>query len=115
MDETEAKEEVLKFTEALRSAGIRVVSVSYSGCGDEGHTEEPQFEDKDGAPVPQPSVPESVDPDTLCNLLAEFVPEGYQDGEGGWGTITFDVQKQKIVVQHNWYETVSNAEEPREI
>jgi hypothetical protein len=31
------------------------------------------------------------------------------------GTVTFDAQSQKIVVHHNWYETVSNPDEPREI
>ncbi len=107
MEEEELKQEVLKFTEALRSAGIRSVSVSYTGCGDEGRTEELQFEDDHGVPLEQPCVPTSVDLDTLAGLLAGFMPDGYQDGEGGWGTVRFNVQSQKIRVEHNWYETVA--------
>lgn len=36
MDDVEKKQEILKFTPALRDAGIRWVSVTYSGSGDEG-------------------------------------------------------------------------------
>jgi len=34
-----------------------------------------------------------------------FAPEGYEDGEGGHGTITFDLSTVKIRVEHNWYES----------
>ena len=115
MEEQEAKQELLKFTEVLRGAGIRAVSVTYSGCGDEGHTEAPQFEGAEGKPIEEKEACGSFDLDALGDLLATFVPEGYQDNEGGWGTITFDVQSAKICVEHNWYETVSHAEDPREV
>jgi hypothetical protein len=51
MRDQEAKQEVLKFTEALGNAGVRTGSVSYSGCGDEGRTEAPQFESAEGKPI----------------------------------------------------------------
>jgi hypothetical protein len=115
MDEEQAKQEVLKFTDALRDAGIGSVCVSYSGCGDEGQTEAPQCEGAQGDPLELRSLRKIFDLDRLGELLANFVPEGYEDGEGGWGTITFDVQSGKIRVEHNWYETVSHAVDPREI
>ena len=115
MEEQEAKQAVITFTDALRDAHIHSVTVSYSGCGDEGRTEEPQFEGADGKPVERPSVPEGFDLHTLGGLLANFIPEGYGNDEGGWGTITFDVQSGKIRVEHNWYEMVSHANNPREI
>jgi len=115
MEEQGAKQELLKLTEVLRVAGIRAVSVTYSGCGDEGHTEAPQFEGAEGKPTEEKDAGGSLDLDALGDLLATFVPEGYQDNEGGWGTITFDVQSGKVRVEHNWYETVSHAEDPREI
>jgi hypothetical protein len=52
---------------------------------------------------------------TLGDLLERFAPEGYEDGEGGFGTITFDLETLLIRVEHNWYETVSHPDEPREI
>jgi hypothetical protein len=115
MDDLTTKQEILKFTQALRTAGIRSISVSYSGSGDEGQTEAPQFENAEGAPIALPDSDNSLDVDTLGDLFSNFVPEGYQDGDGGWGEITFDVETGKIRMQHYWYETVSNPDEPREI
>ena len=115
MEEQEIKQAVLKFTKALSGAGIRVVSVSYSGCGDEGRTEAPQLEGVGGEPIEERNLGGSLDLDALGSLLASFVPEGYENDEGGWGTITFDVQSGMIRVEHNWYEPVSHTERPREI
>ena len=61
------------------------------------------------------SLPADLDTQKLGDLLERFAPEGYEDGEGGHGTITFDVQTGKIRVEHNWYEIVSNPADPREI
>jgi len=113
MDDQERKKQVLNFTETLRSAGVRSVSVSYSGCGDEGRCENLQFEDEGCAPIEQPDL-SGTDVEQLADLLEGFVPVGYQDGEGGFGTITFDVGAQTISVQDNSYETIIHAAEPRE-
>ena len=51
----------------------------------------------------------------LGDLLEGFAPEGYEDGDGGFGTVTFDLETLSIRVEHNWYETVSHPDEPREI
>jgi hypothetical protein len=115
MEEQETKQEVLKFTEALRNAGISSVCVSYSGCGDEGQTEAPQCEGPDGKALELRIPSKGFDLDALGDLLGTFVPDGYANDEGGWGTISFDVQGGKIRVEHNWYETVSHAVDPREI
>src|SRR5438105_284333 len=114
-EEQEAKQELLKFTEVLKNAGIRAVSVTYSGCGDQGRTEAPQLEGAAGNPIDVSDAGGTLDFDVLGDQLAKFVPEGYENDEGGWGTITFDVESGKIRVEHNWYETVSHAEDPREI
>ena len=115
MEEQEVKQAVIAFSDALRDAGIHTVTVSYNGYGDEGRAEAPQLEGADGKPVETPSVPQGFVLDTLGGLLANLAPEGYGNDEGGWGTITFDVQSGKIRVEHNWYETVSHAIDPREI
>ncbi len=111
----ERKMEVLKFTDQLRAAGITTVMVSYSGDGDEGRAEPPQFQDSADNPIDDSSLPEGLDIRKLGDLLEGFAPEGYEDGEGGHGTITFDLQTGKIRVEHNWYEIVSNPADPREI
>lgn len=114
-EEQKRKAEVLRFTEGLRSVGVSKVSVSYSGDGDEGRAEPPQFQDSAEKPIEESSLPSDLDTRKLGDLLESFGPEGYEDGEGGHGTVTFDVHTGKIRVEHNWYEIVSNPADPREI
>ena len=109
------KDEVLKFADGLRTAGVTKVTVSYYGDGDEGRAEPPQFQDAAGRPVEESHLPAELGIQTLGDLLEGFAPEGYEDGEGGFGTVTFDVQTLKIRVEHNWYETISHPDEPREV
>ena len=109
------KDEVLKFADGLRTAGVTTVMVSYYGDGDEGRAESPQLQDAADRPVDASGLPADLDIAALGDLLEGFAPEGYEDGDGGFGTVTFDVQTLKIRVEHNWYETVSHADEPREI
>jgi hypothetical protein len=116
MDENqERKQEVLKFTDKLRTAGIAKVSVSYSGCGDEGRSEEPQLQDFKAQPIDRWSLPIEIDIDQLGELLEDFAPTDYEDGDRGFGTVTFDIGSGKIRIEHCWYETVTREDEPREI
>ncbi|MFZ0333773.1 MAG: hypothetical protein WAN10_01345 [Candidatus Acidiferrales bacterium] len=114
-EEQKRKAEVLKFTDALRAAGVMKVTVRYSGDGDEGRAEPPQFQDSADNPIDESNLPSDLDARELGELLEGFAPEGYEDGEGGHGTITFDPQTGKIRVEHSWYEIVSNPTDPREI
>jgi hypothetical protein len=109
------KAEVLAFTDALRSVGVFKIAVSYSGDGDEGRAEPPQFQDSQDNPMDGSSLPSDIEFKKLADLLESFAPEGYEDGEGGHGTVTFDVQAGEIRVEHNWYEIVSNPADPWEI
>ena len=108
IDEQERKAQVLKFTSVLQSAGIAVVTVSYYGDGDEGRAEPLQFQDSDANPIDDSNLPRPLDVHTLSDLLEGFAPNGYEDGDGGHGTVTFDVRTGKIRIEHNWYELVSN-------
>jgi hypothetical protein len=111
----ERKMEVLKFTDRLRAAGVTKVTVSYTGDGDEGRAEPPQLQDAAGNPIDESSLQADLDTQKVGELLEGFAPEGYEDGEGGHGTIAFDLHTGKIRVEHNWYEIVSNPADPREI
>jgi hypothetical protein len=111
----ERKAEVLKFSDSLRAAGVARVTVSYYGDGDEGRAEPPQFQDATESPIEESLLPTDVNIHTLGDLLEGFAPEGYEDNEGGFGTVTFDVQALTIRVEHNWNEVVSHPDAPREI
>jgi len=111
----ETKAEVLKFSGGLRAAAVAKVTVSYYGDGDEGRVEPAQFQDADGNPIEESRLRIGLDLQTLSDLLESFAPEGYEDGEGGFGTVTLDLETLLIRVEHNWYETVSHPDEPREI
>ena len=111
----ERKAEVLKFADRLRTAGVARVMVSYYGDGDEGRAEPPQLQNAAEDALEESRLSTDLDIRRLGDLLEGFAPEGYEDGEGGFGTVTFDVQTLTIRVEHNWYETVSHPDEPREI
>ncbi|MGB6875389.1 MAG: hypothetical protein WBD87_05090 [Candidatus Acidiferrales bacterium] len=111
----ERKAEVLKFSDDLRTAGVAKVTVSYYGDGDEGRAEPPQCQDAAENPVEESRLPADLNLHTLGDLLEGFAPQGYEDGEGGFGTVTFDLETLTIRVEHNWHETVSHPDEPREI
>ena len=111
----ERKAEVLKFSIGLRAAAVAKVTVSYHGDGDEGRAEPLQFEDAAGNPLEESRLGVGLDLQKLGDLLENFAPDGYEDGEGGFGTITFDLETLLIRVEHNWYETISHPAEPREV
>jgi len=110
----ERKSEVLKFSDGLRAARVAKVIVNYYGDGDDGRAEPPQFQDTAGHPIEESLLPTDLNLQTLGDLLEGFAPEGYEDGDGGFGTITFDLGTLLIRVEHNWRETTSNPDEPRE-
>lgn len=102
------KAEVLKFKEQLIALGVVKVVVPYSGSGDQGFTEEAQFVGTDGGPV-------KVDcPEGLQDALDVYEPDSYQNGEGGFGDITYDVTTGKITVSQNYYETISRERDSEE-
>jgi len=113
-EDQKRKAEVLAFTEKLRAAGVAKISVSYSGCGDEGCSEEPQLQAPQAQSIDRSSLAIDIDIERLGELLADFAPTGYEDGDGGFGTVTFDIEREKIRLEHCWYETVSHEEKPRE-
>lgn len=115
IEEQKRKAKVLRFTSALRAAGASNVTVSYSGDGDEGRAESPEIQDAAGNPLEASRLPAKLDLRKLGDLLEGFAPQGYEDGDGGHGTVSFDVQTLIIRVEHHWYETVSHPDQPREI
>jgi hypothetical protein len=91
-DEQKRKAEVLTFSGVLRTAKVFKVSVSYSGDGDEGHSGPPQFQDPEDDPFDESNLPSDLDTGKLSDLLECFIPEGHENGYGGHGTVTINVQ-----------------------
>lgn len=87
----ERKTEVLKFSDGLRAAAVAKVTLSYYGDGDEGRADPARFEGADGNPIEESRLGVGLDLQKLSDLLESFAPEGYEDGEGGFGIVTFDV------------------------
>src|SRR5260370_16656884 len=100
--------EVLKFTDQLRAAGVTTVTVSYYGDGDEGRAEPAQFQDAAHNPIDDSSLQASLDIRKLGALLEGFAPAGYEDGEGGHGTIPFALPTPNIPVELNCYQIFTN-------
>ena len=73
---------------ALRASGVANVEADYSGYGDSGAIDGVQYRDKSG--------------------VYEFLPAGFENNEGGQGTLTLDVQDGRITRQHQENEVVSN-------
>jgi hypothetical protein len=118
---------------ALKKIGFSKVVCTYSGSGDDGWVEGPTF-------TPKAKATKAAR-ETLMNLnmiltwdqagpvreqkgiaLEEAVREiledaleskydGWEDGDGGSGTITWDVKTDKIKIQHNEYYTESRESE----
>lgn len=123
--------------EALKPHGIKKVIVEYYGGGDSGGTENIHLELENGETVPMPSGSVSFawnrsryNPETrdfekiegcleekpLTNALEDFAMHlvethhaGWENNDGGRGDVTFDIDKNEIVLDHEEYYTESNS------
>lgn len=94
---------------ALAAAGFTHVTMTYSGCGDEGNLNDIMAE------------PSTLDlSDELHTMLSDFgdafmdaVASGYENGEGGGSDLTFDIVERTFYadVYDNQVERVSSIEE----
>ncbi|MGH9455892.1 MAG: hypothetical protein ACRD2O_18210 [Terriglobia bacterium] len=95
----QAKTSLLALTGQLRGAGVRKVCASFNGYGDEGTIEGVEFLNADGDPVPRMRAEQFPKlEDSFCPLL----PDGYENNEGCSGTVSFDVEEGRVVVDANW-------------
>lgn len=100
---------------ALRDAGVHLVEVSYDGEGDNGQINAPDALDQDNNAidlrVPCPVVPDDQRPgtyDTLAELVEDFCwvllghyHDGFENNDGGYGTMTIAVATNTITLDHN--------------
>ena len=90
------REEILPQFAAL---GIANIEVSYSGYGDDGSIDGIQYHDPTGNRVDRTLIPTSLVED-LESCVYELLPAGFEIGEGAQGTLTIDVAKSTVTLQH---------------
>lgn len=109
----------------LKPLGIARVEIAYDGEGDSGQIEDISAYDekgKDRSKRLQQSV--TTDDGKRPSLLSEIVDDfawtvlqhfhdGYENNDGGFGTITLDVAEEKVIIEHSdrIMETVDSTDE----
>jgi hypothetical protein len=103
------REEVLP---ALRNHRVANIEAAYSGYGDSGAIDGVQYRDVAGQRVDRASLPKDVI-EQLENCVYEFLPSGFENNDGGQGTLTIDTQTAKVTIQHqeNYTETRDSTRE----
>lgn len=103
----------------LKELGAVTAVVSYYGEGDDGSINDVTAQDRDGKNIKLHA------PSAAYSALTSFSDEaiekhfgGYENNEGVTGTLTFFVEAkdkhpaQSVVLEHAWYVTKEEAEEP---
>lgn len=94
-DETRAK-----LRRALAALGVTKAELSYNGSGDEGNIEEATLSTEQKAEL---SIPYDLH-NRLADWAWDFVcgyHSGFQDNDGGFGTLTWDMATGAITLDHN--------------
>jgi hypothetical protein len=97
---------------ALKKLGIAVVQASYSGYGDSGCVDTIDYLDVNNKPIDITPLDPSLGP-KIERLFREFLPDGFENNEGGQGDITLAVQKGVVTIEHqeNHTETHNSTQE----
>ena len=96
----------------LKQWGVTKIEANYSGYGDSGSIDRIDYLDSAGEPMNMNLVRPASDPD-MENVIYEFLPSGFENNDGGQGTLTIDVSAGKVSLLHGDNETVTheNSEE----
>ena len=92
---------LLSLAAELRGLGATRLIAEYSGGGGEGRVEHAYAVGSDQ---------ELIDwraPAAVVEAFDGFLPLGFGDDEGGFGTVCFDLDRGSVVVQHNDYVLVT--------
>lgn len=85
-----------RITDGLAAAtNAKQIICSYSGEGDSGGIEEISFVPDIALDIPKPLYMQ------LEHSIEQFLPSGFENGDGGYGTITIDIEKQTVTREHS--------------
>lgn len=90
----------------LRDLRISEIVVNYSGSGDEGWIDEIN---------PNPREVEGLEDFFWEEVIGSTSHDGFHNGDGGYGTITWNIEADSIRMQHNDYFTDVTVHEVEEI
>jgi hypothetical protein len=91
---------------ALLACGVANIEVAYSGYGDSGAIDGVQFRDAAGLRVVRDNIPQGVR-EKLETCAYAFLPAGFENNDGGQGSLTIDLPTRKITLQHEQNEVVA--------
>lgn len=96
----------------LKQWGVSRVVVEYSGYGDSGGIDGIAYLDANGQAVNMALVKTASDP-AINEFAYECLPLGFENNEGGQGTLTIDVLAGTVTIAHseNYTATRDTAEE----
>jgi hypothetical protein len=99
----------------LKAAHIIIVSMAYSGSGDEGTTEPAKFfakfsDEPEVEIIPSGELSKKINSIFETILLEEL--GGWDQNEGSTGTFQLHVEAGELDINHNWY-VQSTEEDPR--
>lgn len=101
------KEQRAKIIATMREKGVKTLTCEYSGYNDSGEIQSITFAPEDDKDAPKDQIE-----DYLFAVLADNHP-GYELDAGCEGTITWDIDTDKIKIDHNqhYFETLSSTTE----
>jgi len=93
----------------LQSFGIEKVIGGYSGYGDSGDLHDLKCVGPEDKPV---EIDDALRA-TLVDFLYQYLPDGYENNDGGQGDVTLDLQTMRIELEHeqNIVDTKGSYEE----
>ena len=97
---------------ALRKHRVATVEAAYSGYGDWGAIDGVQYRDEAGERVDRTTIAQPL-VEQLETCIYEFLPSGFENTDGGQGTLTIDTRTTKVTIQHqeNYTETRDSTRE----
>lgn len=99
----ETVKKLLELLPRLEAAHVVRVRVEYSGQGDSGQVDDALYEYADGTPDGL-EVSDKLDTE-VKNLADQLTPDGYENSEGGQGTVTINVAAKTMTLEHGDYVT----------
>jgi hypothetical protein len=93
--------ELKKISAELYAKGITIFSCEYNGEGDSGdisyayYEKNPAFGDKKSSDISEETM------DKLRNIVWEMVPDGFENNDGGFGTVKIDFASKTISTEHS--------------
>lgn len=97
--EEKAKKTLKELAAELFIQGVATVEITYNGEGDSGDIDYIAYLDIAGQSLPSART-DSVD-EKLKDIAWVFIPSGFENNEGGYGTVRIDLQKNLVQCSHS--------------